>query len=246
MLQPAKKNDAFEKLRREILSLEGYQTQAAGERIQFGLGPVEASFPNRTFPTGAIHEFISTDAESAAATTGFMAGLLGRLMQKKGACLWISNNRNVFPPALKCFGVEPDRIIFVDMVKPQDVLWAIEEALKCAGLAAVVGELKEISFTESRRLQLAVEQSRVTGFLHRNNPRSTNTLACVSRWKITSVPSVMADDMPGVGFPRWLVQLLKIRNGRPGAWELEWSEDGFVPIVNRAGPVSDLELLQAG
>jgi protein ImuA len=246
MLQPAKKNDVFEKLRREILSLEGYQIPVAGERIQFGLGPVEASFPSRTFPTGAIHEFISTDSESAAATTGFMAGLLGSLMRKKGICLWISNNRNVFPPALKSFGIEPDRIIFVDMVKSQDVLWAIEEALKCEGLAAVVGELREISFTESRRLQLAVEQSRVTGFLHRNNPRSTNTLACVSRWKITSVPSVMEDDMPGVGFPRWLVQLLKIRNGRPGAWQLEWSEDGFVPVVDHAVAVPDLELLKVG
>lgn len=40
----------------------------------------------------------------------------------------------------------------------------MEEALKCGGLAAVVGEVQDISFTASRRLQLAVEQSGVTGF----------------------------------------------------------------------------------
>ena len=38
------------------------------------------------------------------------------------------------------------------------MLWVIEEALKCEGLAAVIGEIKELSFTQSRRLQLAVEK----------------------------------------------------------------------------------------
>ena len=41
----------------------------------------------------------------------------------------------------------------------------MEEALKCNRITAVLGEIKEISFKESRRLQLAAEQSRVTGFL---------------------------------------------------------------------------------
>jgi len=34
----------------------------------------------------------------------------------------------------------------------------MEEALKCAGLAAVIGEVREMDFKQSRRLQLAVEQ----------------------------------------------------------------------------------------
>ena len=88
----------------------------------------------------------------------------------------------------------------------------MEEALKCDGLAAVVGEIQELSFMVSRRLQLAVEQSRVT------------------RWKISSVPSELNDDMPGVGFPRWKVELLKIRNGKPGSWTIEWVERKFRPV----------------
>jgi protein ImuA len=99
--------------------------------------------------------------------------------------------------------------------------------LKCGGLAAVVGEIQEISFTASRRLQLAVEQTGVTGFIHRRYPRSLNTIACVSRWKITSLPSELEDGMPGVGFPRWNVELSKIRNGKPGAWQIEWAGEYF-------------------
>jgi protein ImuA len=125
----------------------------------------------------------------------------------------------------------------VDLQRERDVLWAVEEALKCSALAAVVGELQELSFTASRRLQLAVERSRVTGFLHRYQPRRENTLACVSRWKVTPVASVAVGGLPGVGFPRWQVQLVRVRNGRPGSWVVEWGRDGFriapTPVIQR-------------
>jgi protein ImuA len=33
--------------------------------------------------------------------------------------------------------------------------------------------------------------------------------------------------MPGVGFPKWNIELLKVRNGKPGSWELEWRNGSF-------------------
>ena len=98
----------------------------------------------------------------------------------------------------------------------------MEEALKYDGLSAVVGEMQELDFTASRRLQLAVEKSRVTGFILRRNPKHINTTACVARWKITSLATEQSDDLPGVGFPKWTIELLKIRNGRPGKWEVSF------------------------
>ncbi|MCE7072894.1 Error-prone repair protein ImuA [Dyadobacter sp. CY327] len=227
MNQTTPKSDLAKRLQDEILSLQGFKTASEGAKSSFDYGALEKAFPNQVFPTGAVHEFLSGAREDAAATTGFMMGLLGKLLQKGGACLWISMNRTLFPPAMKFFGIEPDRVIFIDLLKEQDVLWAVEESLKCEALTAVVGELNEITLTQSRRLQLAVEQSRVTGFLHRCNPRSLNTLACVSRWKVTPIPSQLEDDMPGVGFPSWHVQLLKVRNGEPGEWKMEWSDGRF-------------------
>jgi protein ImuA len=176
---------------------------------------------------GAIHEFISVGPESAAATAGFISGLLSPLMKRGGASIWIGSSRTIFPPALKLFGIEPSHIIFIDLQKERDVLWAIEEALKCNGLSAVVGEIPELGFTVSRRFQLAVEQSRVTGFIHRSNPRNLNTNASVARWKIKPLPTVSYDELPGIGYPRWNVELLKIRNGKPGAWQMEWSDQRF-------------------
>lgn len=224
----ALKNSMFDRLQNDILALQGLRMPAGNRKVDFGLGAMNAAFPNRTFPTGAVHEFVSDSPENAAATTGFMAGLLGKLMGEYGICLWIGIKPLVFPPALKIFGVEPHRVIFIDLRKEQDVIWAVEEALKCESLAAVVGELRELTFTESRRLQLAVEQSRVTGFLHRHKPRRIQALACVSRWQVTSTASELEPGMPGVGYPRWHVRLEKIRNGEPGEWDIEWSGGRFV------------------
>src|SRR5690606_18931399 len=100
-----------------------------------------------------------------------------------GFCLWVSTGRSLFPPALAFFGIEPQHIIFIDVKRDKDALWVMEQGLKCKALAAVVAELQEVSFAQSQRLQLAVEKSRVTGFLHRRRPRRENTLACVSRFR---------------------------------------------------------------
>ncbi|WP_353721160.1 Error-prone repair protein ImuA [Dyadobacter sp. 676] len=227
MALPLLKNGMFNRLQEDILALQGFSTLPGAKKIDLGLGIMNASFPSHSFPIGAVHEFISMGPENAAATTGFMAGLLGKLMGEYGICLWVGIKPIVFPTALKIFGVEPHRIIFIDLNKEKDVIWAVEEALKCESLAAVVGELREITFTESRRLQLAVEQSRVTGFLHRNNPRAVNPLACVSRWQVTPMASRIEPGMPGVGRPCWHVELQKIRNGEPGEWDMEWVSGRF-------------------
>jgi protein ImuA len=152
-------------------------------------------------------------------------------MQNGGACLWISLSGNMYPVALRSFEVEPDRIIFIQLNKDKDVLWVMEEALKCTGLIAVVGELSEVDFKQSRRLQLAVEQSGVTGFILRNRSSKMGTTACAARWQIKSLASEPIDGLPGLGFPRWEVELLRVRNGKPGNWVVEWSDSGFTPIV---------------
>ncbi|MEO8795492.1 MAG: Error-prone repair protein ImuA [Daejeonella sp.] len=219
----AEKKEIIQKLQNQILTLQGLRKGNSGSYTDMGLGPIANAFPDNTFPLGAIHEFISSASEDATATNGFISGLLSKLMLKNGICLWISNKRTLFPPALNLFGIEPERIIFIDLHREKDVLWAVEEALKCNSLAVVVGELKELDFAQSRRLQLAVEKSKVTGFIHRHQPGKENPVTCVSRWKISPLPSVSADGMPGLGFPRWQVELSKVRNGQPGIWRVEWA-----------------------
>lgn len=222
------KAHVFSRLQTDILRLQGYKS-CSNAAVDVGLGPIKGAFPNSTFPLGAVHEFLPAGAEDVAATSGFMSGILASLVGGHGTLLWISSSRTLFPPALKSFGIQPDRVIFADLQKEKDVKWAMEEALKCGALAAVVGEMRDMDFTFSRRLQLAVEQSQVTGFVLRPHGKKLNPTACVSRWKISSMPGEPIDDLPGVGFPQWKVELLRVRNGKPGVWEIRWAEGRFQP-----------------
>jgi protein ImuA len=224
------KKEIISRLRKDILQWEGYRPPSAGTRGLMGLGPLESAFPNEVFPLGTVHEMICSNTEQAAACGGFISGLLSVLMQQGGACLWISLSGNLFPLALKAFGVEPDRVIFIHLTTDKEVLWVMEEALKCTGLSAVIGEVREVDFKQSRRLQLAVEQSHVTGFILRNRSDKMGSTACAARWQIKPVPSEPVDSLPGLGFPRWQVELLRVRNGQPGNWIIEWSEGKFRPV----------------
>ncbi len=215
------KADIIAQLKKDILPLQGFKTSLKNNVVDATLGPIKNAFPGSSFPLAAIHEFISVNKEEGAATGGFVAALIASLMRGGGVAIWISAARNIFPPALKSFGIAPEKIIFINLKKEKEIGWAMEEALKCKGLSAVIGELPELSFTTSRRLQLAVEQSQVTGFIIRCNPRNINTTACVTRWRIKPIPSQLEETMPGLGFPSWRVELVKVRNGYPGNWEIE-------------------------
>ncbi len=224
------KHELISILQKKLLQWEGYKPPAMGKRSNIGLGPLENTFPNNVLPVNTVHEFVCASSEQAASSGGFITGIIAQLMQKSGVCVWVGRSQRLFAPALTSFGVEPHQVIFINLRKDKDTLWVIEEALKCSGLTAVVGELSEMDFKQSRRFQLAVEKSRVTGFVLRNASDKLSATACAARWQVRSLPSSDLNGLPGLGFSRWQVDLLKVRNGQTGSWQLEWQEGHFVPI----------------
>lgn len=236
---PNQQSDIIKKLENEILPLQGYKSSLGALPVQVNLGPINEAFPNSQFPTGAIHEFVATEINTQVAASGFIAAIISSLMRDSGVVLWISASRTIFPPALKTFNIDPGSVIFIDLKNEKEIAWALDEALKLKGLAAVVGEMHDINFTASRRFQLAVEQSQVTGFLfNRKNIPASN--ACLTRWRISARASVVEDDLPGLGFPCWKVELLKVRNGRPGSWDIAWNNGQFMAAANERVLISEL------
>jgi protein ImuA len=104
-----KKEEIISQLRKDILPLQGFRNLSLNTDSNIGFRPIELSFPNATFPSGCIHEFLSNSTEDVAATNGFITCLLSRLMQCGGICICISTSRTLFPPALKTFGIEPNQ-----------------------------------------------------------------------------------------------------------------------------------------
>ncbi|HYC39655.1 MAG TPA: Error-prone repair protein ImuA [Chitinophagaceae bacterium] len=230
--------DTVSRLRTEILRWQGLKSPRGLQQLR--LAGIEFIFPNGDFPLRAIHEFLSSGRETAAATSGFIAALLSALMKNSGAAVWISGSTTSFAPGFKFFGIEPHQFIFLTANTEKEKLWLTEEALKCEGLAAVITELKELSFPTSRRFQLATETSGVTGFIiSQSDKRFVKKLSpncAAARWRIRSMPSgtnKKNSDLPGIGFPAWNVELLRLRNGRPGHWQLQWIADHLELITQQ-------------
>lgn len=235
-MEPAKQ-DIIQDLRREILRLQGLKAATTEIPEDFGLGAISHVFPQGVFPTGVVHELTTAESPMSAAS-GFACYLLSRLMRRGTVSAWISTHRTLFPPALAGYGIEPDRILFIDAASGRDALWAMEEALRCDQLAAVVGEVRDLDFTASRRLQLAVEKSKVTGLVLRPSGSRLVQNACVSRWHISSLPSTPSAGLPGVGHARWKVELLKMRGGKTGMWEMEWTPETLHILSPAKTPVT--------
>ena len=234
------KRSVVESLRQDILRLQGFKPSNIADEL--GLGPIEQAFPNGIFPRGAIHEFVSETKVEYAATFGFVSGLLSRLAAGNKPCLWICQSRAFFPLSVTKFNLSPNQIIFINAPRTQDALWAFEEALKCNGLSAIVAEIPRISFSESRRLQLAAEKSKATGLLLRST-KYHNTTTSVARWHIKSLPSISDDGLPGVGYPQWNVALSKVRNGKPGSWPVAWRPAGFTVTAHRPPIVEQIPMV---
>ncbi len=105
----------FAQLQKDILPLQGYKPVAGNIGFDGGLGFIKHAFPHASFPLGAIHEFFCSETEDVSASGGFIAGIVSAIMRRGGVSIWISSSQKIFPPALKSFGIEPDKIIFINV-----------------------------------------------------------------------------------------------------------------------------------
>jgi len=200
-----------------------------------GAAVLDAHLPGGGLPLGGLHEIEGGRAEwDDGAATGFCVGLLARLLaavlergngRRNGnkPVLWVSPWRDLYAPGLRAFGFDPGRLIQV-RAGGTDVLWAMEEGLRCARLAAVVGEVETLERGPGRRLQLAAEAGGVTAFVLRRGlrparPARAGASAAVTRWRVEAETMSRAP-----GAPRWRVELLRCRGAAPGQWSLEWDD----------------------
>lgn len=210
---------ALDHLRAQIAAIEG--SAVARPVLPFGLAPIDERLPGGGLTTAALHEIAGSRqlADDAAATV-FLAGILART---EGPVFWCLRWRDLFAPALDLAGLSPMRVIYVETGSDVNALTAMEECLRHRGLGGVVGEVKALSTTASKRLQLAAEKVCVPAFVFRRaSPidAAASGSAAVTRWRIRAHPSE-ALGIPGLARPRWQVALERVRGGEPQTWIVE-------------------------
>lgn len=219
-------------LREKVRRLErAHSLQRAGKAaVPTGLPAIDALLPEGGLLTGALHEIEAGPGPSGrvaahdGAALGFAAHLMGRFAAgTPGTLLWCRRPSGVFDappyaPALAAW-FDPARLLVVTARRDEDVFWAMEEGLRCPGIAAVLGETRATDATAGRRLSLAAEKSGVPALLLRPQPAPPQSV-CVTRWRIASAPSRSTLGLHDIGAPRWRLTLRRNRFGAPSIAEI--------------------------
>ncbi|MFQ5985388.1 MAG: ImuA family protein [Alphaproteobacteria bacterium] len=204
-----------------IRALEGLPPLGPGRAaVPVGAREVDSALPWKGLPRGCLHEVVAWDKGAAE---GFSAVLLARLAAGRGPALWCLTREGLYGPGLGAFGLHPDRLIVVRARRADDVLWAMEEGLRCRRVGAVLGEMHAVTLTMSRRLQLAAEAGGVPALLLRPRGAEGAPGAAVTRWRVAAALSRASAGAPGAA--RWRVALLRCRGGVPRAWLMEWKDE---------------------
>jgi len=219
----------FAALREAVRAIESAGRARGRLSLPFGLEAVDSRLADSGLTVAALHEAApaSPALGDDAAATLFLAAAAARLAmaQGEGTVLWALVRRDLFAPGLAEVGLTPDRLIYAECRGDEEVLAVMEEGLRHGGLAAVVGETDQVRLAAARRLQLAAEEKGTTALLLRRWRRAgADPLAqpspAVTRWRIGCAPSPGLA-VPGVGPPRWQVELVRQRGGEPHLWILE-------------------------
>jgi protein ImuA len=196
---------------------------------------------------GALHEIAAAGEVHLAAAAGFALAVSARSARKSTvkSTVWIAEDMALaesgapYGPGLESFGVVPEHLLTVAAARVRDLLWAMEEALRCRAVGAVIGELRhgEINSGAVRRLSLAASESGALALLLRASPPHDASTAA-TRWIVGAAP-----------YASLALELTRNRRGPLGAWTLQWSDDDerFVlatPAQPVAAPAADRPYLK--
>ena len=216
------------KLRREINRLEHNGRALEKTAISTGCPALDAILPWQGLPQGGLHIVQGKPGDGAA--FGFSGVLAGRLRAENGFVIWIQRKVDgletgtPYGPGLGPLGVNTRRLLMVKTRRDVDLLWSMEEALRCSDLAVIVGEGVVPNLTAARRLQLAAEAGGTTALLIVPSS-ATVSVAALTYWRVAAARAP-ATTLPTL-HPVWDVELVRCRGGKPGQWRMEWQHEAF-------------------
>lgn len=202
---------------------------------------------------GALHEIAAAGEAHIPTAAGFAAGVAAlscassrfpQAGRDHKSAVWIAEDMALAEsgalhgPGLLDIGLAPERLVTVAAGHRRDLLWAMEEALRCRSVGVVIGELRggALDTVAVRRLSLAAAESGALAVLLRAAPEGDASTAA-TRWIVSAAPS--APNPYGLGIPCLTAQLTRNRRGPVGTWIIEWSEnDARFSLAAHAQPVA--------
>lgn len=244
-MSPGGRSEQLGFLRAAIARIEGgapaLRGGAPAARVKLGDGLALDRLLRGGLLRGTLHEVVAAAPGDAGGACGFALALAARFAaETRNEILWVvedaAGNESGAPyaPGLSAHGIDPARLVLVRTASGADTLWAMEEALKCRALAAVVADLwriKPYDLVASRRLVLAAQKSQIPGILVPAGAAGTAlSSAARVRFEVAARPSALHRRLALPGPAAWGVRLARIRAGPEGhAENIDW--DKIWPLV---------------
>lgn len=133
--------------------------------VSTGVEGFDRLLPEKGLRRGTLVEWFAEGQGSGAGTLAITAAR--QAMHDRGVLVVIDPAGDFYAPAAASCGIDLNRMIVVRPAKAADVLWAYDQSLRCAGVAAVLCEMNRLNDRAFRRLQLAAERGGSLGLLLR-------------------------------------------------------------------------------
>jgi len=220
MNNPSAQLQNLETLRRQVSAIENERTVSTGELVSGGAAVIDRILPAGGYRKGVLIDWI--------APTGCAADFLSMKVAKEaasdgGAIVIIDPDRQFFPVAAAAMGLPMEQLIVLQSSSEsgsgaidQDLLWAIDQSLRCPAVAAVWGPLPKIDDRWSRRFQLSAESSGCLGLFVRPLSVARQPSWAEVQWLVSPASGVAgtAGADPNLFFTR--LQMVRCRGSHTG------------------------------
>ena len=215
------KTKLIDRLRNRIRKVETAGRIDDGVRVSSGCAAIDRLLPGTGYQRGTLVQWLTGGGLGA----DYLSLLLARESCADGGALVIFDPLNQFyPPAAAAIGINLDNLVILHTEQPgrptnarqEDLLWSIDQSLRCPGVAAVWGPLDHIDERWFRRFQLSAESSGCLGLFVQPLSESCQPSWAEVQWLVSATGRVQTNQPRSPSNQLVRLQLTRCRGAQTG------------------------------
>ncbi len=164
------REDVLRRLRSKVGCISTAPQTHLQATFSTGSSAIDRLLPAEGLRGDAITEWVAEAEGSGAASLALLAASvhLKSSLSGGGPLVVVSDQEHFYPPAAISLGIPAHRIIWVRPANREDLIWSIDQSLRCEAVGAVWAALgANLDDRDARRFQLAAEEGRTAGLFLR-------------------------------------------------------------------------------
>lgn len=156
-----------------------------------GFDALDAELPEGGWPKQGLMELLHD--RTGMGEVSLLLPALATITREQRSIAWINPPFLPYAPALSNAGIDIARILVVRPAAHAETLWATEQALRSGALGAVLAwSNQDVDYASLRRLHVAAEAGRSTGFLYRSSVFATQPSPAPLRLRLSGAANTLS------------------------------------------------------